>query len=80
MSTLQHFACFRKEPKYISVLLILLVSALLLSNPFYIVLKAVHLSEAHSAIYSENMVITYAVHCICTELAPAPLQPLLHCP
>ncbi len=54
----------RREPKYISVLLILLVSALLLCNPSYIVLKAVRLSEtyspiypaAYSAAYEENVV------------------------
>ncbi len=41
----------RREPKYISVLLILLVSALLLCNPSYIVLKAVRLSETYSPTY-----------------------------
>ncbi len=58
------YILLRREPKYISVLLILLVSALLLCNPSYIVLKAVRLSEtysptypaAYSAAYEENMV------------------------
>ena len=50
------FFCLRKEPKYITVLLMLLLAALLISNPFYIVLKAVRLSEFYARSYQEHTV------------------------
>ena len=49
----------RADPKYINVLLLLLVLGLLFSNIFYLVLKTIRLQENYDEGYGQREVLKY---------------------